>query len=53
VYNSKWIKLPGPAELWPDNLKYYVEYGFEVRSGRKDRYRKALELLDINELTLN
>jgi hypothetical protein len=51
VHNSKWIKLPGPAELWPDNPKYYVKYGFEVRPGRKDRHRKALELLGMNEST--
>jgi hypothetical protein len=39
------MKLPGPAELWPDEPEYYFKYGFEVRPDRADRHRRALELL--------
>jgi hypothetical protein len=51
IYDNEWIKLPGPAELWPDDPRYYIKYGFEVRLGRKDCYRKALELLVLKEPT--
>jgi hypothetical protein len=51
IHDDEWIDLPGPAELWPDDPSYYVKHGFEVRPGRKDRHRQALELLAMKEPT--
>ena len=51
IQDDEWIELPGPAEIWPDDELYYFDHGFNVRLGRKDRHRKALELLAMDEPT--
>ena len=39
---KEWIELPGPAEWWPDEPKWYSTNGFEVRVDQCENYRKGL-----------
>ena len=44
-FGLEWINLLGPAEIWLDNVIYYVCHSFEVRPEYTERHYRALELL--------
>jgi hypothetical protein len=42
---EEWIELPGPADIWPNDPRWYAFNGFEPRPDQAFNYKKALDCL--------